>query len=160
MKTVSTIFLTIISLIITVQSGYSQQVNIPYFSFYDLEGNVVTNENLDLNRSTMIMMFDPYCDHCDKQAEMIVEAQDQFQDVQFVFVTIEPEIEPIKDFQKRHYGESSLEHVIFLQDKDFVFETYFGYTDDAINIYLYKPGEKHPKYFGKEQEAEKLLKFL
>ncbi|MCB0853697.1 MAG: hypothetical protein KDD63_15840 [Bacteroidetes bacterium] len=160
MKTVFIKILFLSGWVIFPQLGFSQQVSLPAFSFYDLDGNTVTNESLDNARSTLIMLFDPYCDHCDQQAEWIAAAAGDFKEIQLVFVTIEPEIEPIKDFQKRHFGESSLKHVIFLQDKDFVFETYFGYTDDAINIYCYKPGQKLPKYFGKEQEAEKLLKFL
>lgn len=136
------------------------QLTVPSFYFYDLEGNGFTNSNLIQDKSTMIMLFDPYCDHCDHQAEWIAQAADQFKEIQFVFVTIETEKQPILDFKERHFGKTTLSNLHFLQDKQFKFEDYFGYTDDAVNIYLYKPGKKQPKYFGSEQKPEILLKYL
>lgn len=160
MKTVSTILLSVVAIFLVHFQTTAQTINLPTFSFFDLEGQVFTNKKLNPELPTMVMLFDPYCDHCDTQASSIAEAQEKFMDIQLVFVTIEPEVDPIKAYRDRHFGESELEHVYVLQDKDFMFEGYFGYSDDAINIYLYKPGEKKPKYFGKEQEAENLLKFL
>ncbi|MEL6673765.1 MAG: redoxin domain-containing protein [Bacteroidota bacterium] len=137
------------------------QAQVPYFTFPDLDGKTFTHTQLDPNKSTMIMMFDPYCDHCETQAGWIAEAATKFQHVQFVFVTIETEKEPIKAFRDKYFGKTSLkEQVKFLQDPDFMFEEYFGYTDDSVNIYLFKAGKKQRKYFGKETEAETLLKFL
>ena len=136
------------------------QSSFPAFSFKNLKGEVFTQANLDPEKPAMIMMFDPYCDHCDQQAEWIAEAADQFQETQFVFVTIEPEKHPIEDFRKRHFGEVNLPHLYFLQDLDFMFEGYFGYTDDAVNIYLFSPNRRQPKYFGKEQPVEVLKKHL
>lgn len=147
-------------LIGSYQAAISQSNNIPFFSFYDLEGNVFTSEKVSTEMPTMIMLFDPYCDHCSQQASWIVEQESNFKDVQLIFVTIEPETEAIASFKEKHFGKSGLKHVHFLQDRDFAFETYFGYSDDAINIYLYKPGQRRPKYFGEEQEASTLLKFL
>lgn len=148
---------TFLVLSVATVSG-QERISLPYFSFYDLEGNPFTNESIDHTLPTMVMLFDPYCDHCDLQADRIQAEAKQFTDKNIIFVTIEPEIEPIKDFANRHFAESGLQHLYFLQDKDFVFESYFGYTDDAVNIYLYRPGKKQPKYFGKEQEVAELLK--
>ena len=136
------------------------QIYVPSFYFTDLEGEGFTNASLVQDIPTMVMLFDPYCEHCDQQAEWIAGAAEELKHVQFVFVTIEPEVEPIKAFKERHFSKVDLPNLHFLQDLNFKFEDYFGYTDDAVNIYLYKPGKKQPKYFGKEQKAEVLLKYL
>lgn len=143
--------------------GYAQaQVSLPAFSFYDLEGNAFSYSDLDAERPVFVMMFDPYCDHCQTQANHIAEAADRFRakGVQFVWVTLEPEAEAIAKFKESHFGESGLKDLHFLQDKDIRFEEFFGYTDDAVNIYLFRPDGKRPKYFGKEQDATVLLKYL
>ena len=149
------------TLVFFLMAGSLQaQMRVPAFSFTDLEGNAFTNAELDQSKPIMIMLFDPFCDHCDKQASAIAENAEQFKDVQFVFVTLEPEVSYIEDFKNRHFGESGLEHLYFLQDTDVAFEGYFGYTDDVVNIYLFHPDRKNPKYFGEEQTAEVLLKYL
>lgn len=141
--------------------GAQAQVSLPAFSFYDLEGDPFTYEQLDAERPVFVMMFDPYCDHCRTQAEHIANAPEKFlqKKVQFVWVTLEPEAEAIKNFREEYFSDSGLD-VHFLQDKDIRFEEFFGYTDDAINIYLFKPNGKAPKYFGKEQNASTLLNYL
>ena len=156
----SQLYALLLSSFLVFGASLQAQIYVPSFYFTDLEGNGFTNASLVQDKSTMIMLFDPYCDHCDQQAEWIAAAAEEMKHVQFVFVTIEPEKEPIEAFKKRHFGEVDLPNLHFLQDLNFKFEDYFGYTNDAVNIYLYKPGKKQPKYFGKEQKAEVLLKYL
>ncbi|MEZ4777014.1 MAG: SCO family protein [Bacteroidia bacterium] len=160
MKTVSLYFSVVMCALFSAGAVNAQTNYLPSFSFYDLEGKVFTQEKVRTDLSTMIMLFDPYCDHCAHQADWIAEAEKEFENVQLIFVTIEPETEVVKQFKEEHFGKTKLKYLYFLQDKDFSFETYFGYTDDAINIYLYKPGQRRPKYFGEEQEVLSLLKFL
>ncbi|MEZ4827312.1 MAG: SCO family protein [Bacteroidia bacterium] len=160
MKTVSLYFWVIFLGIVGTTTTLAQTNYLNPFSFYDLEGKVFTQENVKTDMSTMVMLFDPYCDHCSKQASLIAAAEKSFENVQLIFVTIEPETDVVKKFRDEHFGKTQLKHVFFLQDKDFAFETYFGYSDDAINIYLFKPGQRKPKYFGEEQEVSTLLKFL
>ena len=151
--------LFILTIFTLIPNSYSQ-IQFPAFTFTDLSGKVFQHTDLDPNKSTMIMLFDPYCHHCEQQADWIHEAEENFKDVQFVFVTIEPEKEPIIAFKEKHFENTQLEHLYFLQDLDFRFEDFFGYTDDAVNIYLYHPNKKQAKYFGSEQKTEILLKFL
>lgn len=141
-------------------ASLSAQIQLPAFEFQDLKGEAFTPAQLDANKSTFIMMFDPFCDHCQKQAEWIATAADQFQDVQFVFVTLEPEIPYIEEFKEKYFGDSGLEHLFFVQDVNVGFESYFGYTDDVVNIYLYSPDKARPKYFGEETPADVLLNYL
>lgn len=152
------------SLIFVLFFGFQQvltaQSPIPDFQFLNLDGESFTQAQLPQDQPVFIMRFDPYCDHCDQQASWIAEAEESFKDVHMVFVSFLDEVEAIQDFQQRHFGETQLEHMYFLRDPDYQFEEYFGYTDESLVIYLYQPGKKSLKYFGKEQPAEVLLKFL
>jgi hypothetical protein len=147
-------------LLIVATAPLQGQISFPAFAFQDLEGNEFTPAKLDANTATMIMLFDPFCDHCETQATWIAEQADKFKNVQFVFVTLEPEVKYIEEFRDRNFGETDLDKLYFVQDVNVAFESYFGYTDDVVNIYLYHPDRKRPKYFGEETPAEDLLKYL
>jgi len=152
-------------LFVTLSMGISSlyaQAALPGFSFYSLDGKAFTASNLDLTRPVFVMMFDPYCDHCQSQAETIAASAAEFKakGVQFVWVTLEPDAEAIENFKTKYFGETGLTDLYFLQDNDIRFEEYFGYTDDSVNIYCYRTDGRQPKYFGKEQNATVLLRFL
>lgn len=136
------------------------QLALPDFSFSDLEGNTFRASDLDQNESVLIMYFDPWCEHCNQQAEWIAERADAFRDIQVVFVSFEPELQTLKDFRSRHFSQGNWPNLYFLQDKDFQFENWFGYTDDPLYIYCFKPNGRPGKYFGEEQRPEVLLNFL
>ena len=107
------------------------------------------------------MNYDPYCEHCNEQAEIIKKSSDLFKakDIHFVFVTFIPEREATEEFIINHFEGTGFNYT-FLLDPDIKFEDYFGYTSDSFNIYLYKNSGDRAKYFGKEQSAETLLKNL
>lgn len=155
-------YLILPSLLLLLSFSYSlnAQVVLPNFSFSDLEGEPFSNTDLDLSKPVFVMMFDPYCDHCETQASNIAEQAEKFEHVQFVFVTLEPEVSAITGFRDKYFGETNIDKLYFLQDNDVAFESFFGYTDDAVNIYLYHPDRKKPKYFGEEQTAAVLLEYL
>ncbi|GAB4410380.1 MAG: hypothetical protein OHK0039_14730 [Bacteroidia bacterium] len=136
------------------------QQPIPTFAFQTLDGKPFDHTQVDLRRPAVIIRFDPYCDHCEQQAAWIAGAAASFKDIQLIFVSFIDEPEAIASFQQRYFGKTDLPLLHFLRDPDYQFEEFFGYTNDALNIYLYKPGQKRLKYFGHEQEAATLLKFL
>lgn len=136
------------------------QLAVPEFTFTDLEGQAYTSGNLDESQSALIIYYDPWCEHCNQQAEWIATKESEFRNIQILFITFEPEQEPIRTFQEKHFSNGNWSNVVFLQDLDFMFESYFGYTDDPLYIYCYKPNGRNGKYFGEEQPAEVLLNNL
>lgn len=154
-----TIALTFLSILFA--SSTFAQIKVPAFSFKTLEGEEFTQAQLDSKKPTMIMNYDPYCDHCNDQAEIIKKAASKFKEknVQFVFVTFIPEKEATEAFIQKHFEGTGLNYT-FLLDPNISFESYFGYTDDALNIFLYKTKGGKAKYFGEEQSAETLLNNL
>ncbi|RMG56673.1 MAG: hypothetical protein D6722_26125 [Bacteroidetes bacterium] len=137
----------------------SAQSAIPNFSFLTLDGEPFTQAQIDLDKPALIIRFDPYCEHCEQQAEWIAEAQEAFQHVQLIYVAFE-EVGPISEFRDRYFGEGEWPNLHFLRDENYQFEEFFGYTEEYLNVYAYKPGAKRLKYFGEEQPAEVLLKYL
>lgn len=156
---ISGITLTL-ALLVTFIFSAQAQLAVPAFSFTDLDGEVYASTELDQSRSALIIYFDPWCEHCNTQAEWIAEHPEEFADVQILFITFEPEKEPIHDFKSKHFSATRWSNVTFLQDLDFQFESYFGYTDDALYIYCYKADGSKGKYFGKEQPADVLKNYL
>lgn len=132
------------------------QLAVPAFAFTDLQGEAYASTQLDQSKSALIIYFDPWCEHCNTQAEWIAQNQADFKNVQVLFITFEPEKDPIVEFKSKHFSGSGWDNVTFLQDLDFQFESYFGYTDDALYIYCFKPDGSKGKYFGKEQPASVL----
>lgn len=136
---------------------------VPPFSFQTLDGKSFTQENLTDGKSTFIMLFDPGCDHCQEQAKNIGEAAERFGNVQLIFVSMFDDKEGIAHFHETYLGSSKLD-VTFLVDPTtgIDFENSFGYTDDPVYIHLFRmvDGKHKYKYFGHEQSAEELLKYL
>ena len=145
--------------ILDVQEPFSNKVN-PRQCWQLNSQYRYNSAKLNQSKSALIIYFDPWCEHCNQQAEWIAARPDAFKNVQILFVTFEPEKTPIQEFKNKYFSAAGWSNVVFLQDLDFQFETYFGYTDDPLYIYCYKPGGGKGKYFGEEQRAEVLINFL
>jgi len=150
-------FVILIFLVGTIfQSGLAQE-KLPEFQFSDLEGNTFSYAQLRTDLPVLVFFFDPYCDHCQKQATWIKEAKDQFTEIQQVWVTTE-EATPTKEFHEKYLG-TDWDHVYILQDKQFLFDGYFGYSE-IPSIYVYNQQWQRVKAFNKETPADVLLRFL
>ena len=140
-------------------SGLAQK-NLPAFMFEDLKGESFTSLSLKSDMPTIVIYYDPWCDHCATQASWIAEEADQFKEVQILFVTnTDTDGEGSREFYKKHFGESGLEHVHFLLDPNFYFDGYFGYSETP-SIYVYDKDRKRVKSLTKETSAEDLLAYL
>src|SRR6476620_8687554 len=49
-----------------------------------------TKENLNKKTSTIIMLFNPDCDHCKKETEEILENISKFKNIQIIMATFMP----------------------------------------------------------------------
>lgn len=139
------------------QYAHAQGRKLPVFSFEDLAAKPFTPANLKAGIPTIVFFYDPYCDHCAQQAEWMKGAQAKIKNVNLVWVTTERDIKAIQDFQKLHFGGTTLDKVYFLIDKKFKFDSYFGYTE-APGIYVYNKEGFLAKSFTKETPAAEVLK--
>lgn len=135
------------------------QNQMPPFSFFTLSGEVFSHEQIKKGVPTIVLYFDPYCDHCAQQATWISEAKEAFKDIQMVWVTTELEVAASQNFAKKYFKDPAWQEVHFLIDKDFMFDGYFGYSE-VPSIYLYNAAGQRVKGFTKETPASVLLRFL
>lgn len=136
------------------------QSQLPNFAFTDLEGNVFSPDNLEEGIPTFVMFFDPYCDHCEKQATWIKEAEDQFAEINLLFVTTEPETDATVAFKERIFKGTGLQHLHFVIDGDYMFDGYFEGYYEVPSILLFDKNGQKVKTLSKETSATDLLKYL
>jgi peroxiredoxin len=148
----------IFGLFLLSASGLFAQKTIPTFSFQTLEGQRFSKENLEKGLPLIVFFFDPYCDHCQLQADWIVEAADDFREVQMMWVTTEM-AEPTQAFKEERFGTTDLPFLHVLLDTEFMFDGYFGYSE-VPSMYVYDRNGKLTKSFSKETPAGILLGFL
>ena len=134
------------------------QQKLPAFFFTDLEGNTFGINDIQQGVPTMAFFYDPYCDHCAQQAEWIAEEAAQFEHVQMIWVSTEQQ-EPVQAFFDKHFKGKALPLLYMLRDTDFMFDTYFGYSE-APSIYIYNSKGKRIKALSKETPAAELLAHL
>jgi thiol-disulfide isomerase/thioredoxin len=150
--------LILLLLLIGLSLTVTAQQKLPEFSFTDLKGELFTQEKLDSSLPVIAVFFDPYCDHCEQQAKWIREAEEQFQEVQWLFVSTE-EIDAIAEFETKFFTGTSLSHLYFLKDTEYQFDTYFGYSE-VPSMYIYNQKWLRVAEFHQETEAAKILENL
>jgi len=153
----------IILFCINILGVFSQKTPLPAlpnFLFYTANNAIFTHNTLPANKPTMIMRFDPDCDHCQKQATMIKENAALFKDCQFLWVSFSPNPVQVLGFQKKYFDNVPVT-AYFVIDKDFKFDTYFtDMGDSPPQIFLYNTERKFLKYYKQETPAAELATYL
>ncbi len=107
--------------------------------------------------STVVILFNTTCDHCQYEATEIKKSITSFSQSSILMVSSEP-IKTIKAFSK-DYGLSNEESVTFAKiNRDDVFET-FG-SVSIPHIFIYGKDRKLIKEFKGETKIEAILKYL
>ncbi|MCS6896035.1 MAG: redoxin domain-containing protein [Bacteroidia bacterium] len=113
---------------------YPPAQQFPRFLLYTLDGKPFTDKDLPpAQRGRIVFFFDPYCDHCQKQATFLRENPNALKDFQLIWVSTET-AESIRKFQENYL--KGLTNVFLLRDKDYKFDSFFGYSI-APTIYVY-----------------------
>ncbi|MCS7297655.1 MAG: TlpA disulfide reductase family protein [Bacteroidia bacterium] len=113
---------------------YPPAQQFPRFLLYTLEGQPFTDRDLPPpQKGRIVLFFDPYCDHCQKQAAFLRENPQALKEVQLIWVSTET-AEALRQFQEAHL--KGLPNTFVLRDRDFKFDGFFGYSI-APTIYVY-----------------------
>lgn len=129
---------------------------LPEFSFSGNGNKKITVANLQANKPVIVFLFDPYCDHCEKQAEWIKKDLKKFDGINLLWVSTES-LDDINSFAKRYFPAVS--NIIFCSDQDFMFDDWFGYSE-VPSIYVYDKNRNRVAAFKKETPVEEMLKPL
>lgn len=131
-------------------SGPAQKL--PSFSYNTINGEVFTNDKLK-KAPLMIVYFNPACDICQKETQMILENLKYFNDKQIIMVS-PSKLDDVKKFID-NYKLSSFSQITVLHDKGDVFYKQF----DAIgypSVYLYDENQNLITYFEAETKIEEI----
>lgn len=108
--------------------NYKKQVaenikQMPIFSYFDLQGNVFTKDNLPKNTPVLFVYFNSECNFCNHEAEIIQQNLEKLRDIQIVFISFE-ETDKIQKFAQKY---SLLQHdnINFIADSKATFATTF-----------------------------------
>ncbi|MCS7189686.1 MAG: redoxin domain-containing protein, partial [Bacteroidia bacterium] len=129
----------------------------PRFLFYTLQNKPFTDKDLVMpERGRIVIFFDPYCDHCQKQANFFREQASALKGIQTIWVSTET-VEAIQKFQETYLND--LPNTYVLRDKDFKFDSFFGYSVPPT-IYVYDKAGKLKAVYKEEVSVAALLRHL
>lgn len=143
--------LILITALITL-FAFSQ--SLPDFDFQDAGGNKVDKSSLIEGQPVIVFYFDPFCDHCQWQANALNEHTEEFKDINLLWVSW-AEHEDNEAFYEEYL--SRLDNSIACKDHNYLFDNLFGYSE-VPSIYCYNANWELVASFKEEQPAEILLK--
>ncbi len=130
---------------------------IPEFSFLTLNNIPFSEKELTKNNYKLFVYFNSECDFCQSEASQISKDLAQFKNTQLIFVSFEP-IEGIKQFAIT-YNLLNKKNVIFLQDKEMIFEELFDAKSIPFMLFYSKDNKLIEKYKG-ATKIENILKHI
>jgi len=133
---------------------FSQQIKrIPKMNTFQWIGKQAPNNNTP----TIILFFNPDCDHCQYEAKLILEHQSDFTDTNFWWVTT-VDGSAINDFSKKYHLDKLSKHYFAKLSTEKFVET-FG-SVSVPHIFIYDKAGVLQKEFRGETKIEALLKYI
>lgn len=124
---------------------------LPAFRLLNIDSAVFTNKVLDIDKSTIIMMFNPDCDHCQMQLDTLLSLTAVTQSAQIVMISMVP-----LHYNKDFYNKNHLEKYPFIfLGKDyssFCLGFYQPYTIPVL-VFYNKKGEFVSIKYGNSDKA-------
>ena len=69
---------------------YKRFPTVPPFSLLAVDSTTITKENLAPNKPTILMYFNPGCEHCQHQMEDMIAQKEALKEIQIVMATYAP----------------------------------------------------------------------
>jgi thiol-disulfide isomerase/thioredoxin len=136
---------------------YPPAQTFPKFLLYALDGKPYTEKDLPtVSRGRIVFFFDPYCDHCQKQATILRENPKVLEGIQLIWASTET-VAAITEFRDKYL--KGLSNLIVLQDRDYRFDSFFGYSVSPT-IYVYDKAGRLKAVHREEVPLSTLLKDL
>lgn len=130
------------------------QTHLPDVSGTSVSGTPFTLRALPVKHSTMIVLFNPFCEHCDYEADQIKQYAPALADIRVVMVSDEKAAN-IKAFQMRHALAATKDVDCIHMDTNQIFAT-FG----SLNVpqtYLYDAHGRLRHVFKGEAGMDQIL---
>ena len=81
---------------------YLKTKHLPTFTLVTLDSVAFTQDVLDTGKHTILMLFNPECEHCRNQMERFLKMPEFYGDVQMVLISIE-NLEKTRHFYKKYH---------------------------------------------------------
>lgn len=139
----------------TTQVAKREINELPYLSFYNLDGSATTTR--DLPGASIIVLFNSDCDHCQREAKAIQEKLNSFKQYTLQFIASDS-VEIIKKFAS-DYGLNNQPNVRFGRAEGVDVYMNFG-SIPTPSIYIYSKEKKFVKSFLGETPVDDIIGFL
>lgn len=94
--------------------AYKRFPTLPPLQLLLSDSSKYTKEDLPKKKPVLIMLFSPECEHCQHEAEQLVQQKDLLKDIQILMVTTYP-LDKMKTFAET-YGLTQMENVVMAKD--------------------------------------------
>lgn len=98
-----------------------------------------TKANIPVKKATMIVIFDPECDHCQHETEEIVKNIDKFKDITIVMAS-PAQFPKIKSFYAR-YNLKRFSNIVMGRDTGHVLPTFYKISSLPFLAFYNKKGD-------------------
>lgn len=129
---------------------------LPNFSFFQLDesGDTFTPQDLPVGQKLMIFYYDPYCEDCQHEAKSVNAALSQFDDIALLWIS-DMDVPVLQEF-KATYFTNQKSDLFFAHDKNFKFDSYFGYSEFP-SVFLYDEYRNLVTKFSEPTEVKDIL---
>jgi peroxiredoxin len=129
-----------------------------HVGFESLTGGKVYIDEFDQQKPTVIIYFNPGCEHCQYEATEISRHAEQFEKANTMLITPEPSVEKVKAFAQA-YHLNEVDNLAILLDTNMQFVKHFG-TSAFPSVYIYGSDKKLVKNYRGEVKIEAIIQSL
>jgi peroxiredoxin len=126
--------------------------------FESLTGRQICVDEFDTRKPTVIIYFNPECEHCQYEASEIGKQAERFEKANMILITPDDSTKRVEAFAtKYHLWE--VDNLTILIDRDHRFKNYFG-TSVFPSVFIYGPDKKLLKMYKGEVKIEAIINSL
>lgn len=126
--------------------------------FESLHGGQTCLDGFNPNQPTVIIYFNPECEHCQYEATEIGRQPDRFAKANMILITPDNSRERIETFADM-YKLWRVDNLVILYDRNFQFKNQFG-TSVFPSVFIYGADKRLLKLFKGEVKMESVLKII
>ena len=146
MKTTGFLMGALISfLTIVFFSSAALSQSLPPFKMYRSDKTIFSAAELPKTKPTILIYFDPDCDHCQKLMKELFQKIEAFKKAEIIMVTFKP-VEEIAAFEKLHNTQKYSNIVVGTEGVGFQLRNYYGLVTMPFTALYDKKGNLNYSY--------------
>ncbi len=113
-----------------------------------------TKDKLPKKTSVLLVLFDPHCEHCQQEADILSQNIEKFKEAHIVMASLAP-IYQIKEFKEK-YKLGGHKNIVFAQDTQYFLPTFYKLHNFPFHAFYDKKGRLISVFQG-SMTLEKIL---